>query len=185
MLFKYETKRLFFQLLSPGDAHLVLDFYNRDRELFEKYETQRLPNFYTIGYQQKVLKLEYDYAFKMRAIRFYVFEKNNPDKIIGTVCFHNIAQNFYRSCELGYKFNSQYHRLGYATEVLEKCLSILFYELHMHRINAYVCVDNQPSLNLLNKLGFVEEGLCREYLLLHGRWSDHYLLSLLDSDWIS
>lgn len=182
MLFKYETNRLIMKVLSPQDAGLVLDFYNRDRELFEKYETSRLPDFYTLKHHQKLLKIEYDMTLKLQTVRFYVFEKSNPDKIIGTVCIHNIAQNFYRSCEIGYKFSSEYHHRGYAYEALRKCIDIAFYDLNLHRINAYVCKGNMPSLRLLSKLHFITEGLCRDYLILNGQWCDHYLLSLLDSD---
>ena len=48
MLLKYETERLVLKVLKPDAAMMVLDFYNRDRELFERYETDRVPDFYTI-----------------------------------------------------------------------------------------------------------------------------------------
>ena len=40
MLFQYETDRLVLKVLTPEYAPMVLDFYNRDRELFEKYENR-------------------------------------------------------------------------------------------------------------------------------------------------
>ena len=36
MLFQYETDRLILKILKPECALQVLDFYNRDKELFEK-----------------------------------------------------------------------------------------------------------------------------------------------------
>ena len=59
----------------------VLDFYNRDKELFEMYEIDRVPDFYTVKHLQKVLRYEYSMAVKSQLFRFYVFEKEKsvPD----------------------------------------------------------------------------------------------------------
>lgn len=94
MLLQYETSRLILKVLKSDSAPLVVDFYNRDKELFEKYEIDRIGDFYSTRYQQKVLKYEYNMAVKSSMIRYYVFLKDNPSKIIGTVCLHNIAANF-------------------------------------------------------------------------------------------
>lgn len=36
MLFAYETERLLLKIIKPDQADAVLDFYMRDKELFEK-----------------------------------------------------------------------------------------------------------------------------------------------------
>ena len=41
MLLQYETSRLILKVLKSDSAPLVVDFYNRDKELFEKYEIDR------------------------------------------------------------------------------------------------------------------------------------------------
>ena len=46
MLFAYETERLLLKIIKPDQADAVLDFYMRDKELFEKFEPDRMPNFY-------------------------------------------------------------------------------------------------------------------------------------------
>lgn len=38
MLFAYETERLLLKIIKPDQADAVLDFYMRDKELFEKFE---------------------------------------------------------------------------------------------------------------------------------------------------
>ena len=37
MLFAYETERLLLKIIKPDQADAVLDFYMRDKELFEKF----------------------------------------------------------------------------------------------------------------------------------------------------
>lgn len=180
MLFEYETNRLILKILKPDAAPLVLDFYLRDRELFERFEPDRVPQFYTVSYQKNILKCEYNLAFKLSNIRFYVFLKGCPNTIIGTVCFHNIVPNLYSSCEVGYKFSSAFHHQGYASEAIEKGIDIMFSELGLHRIMAWVLPENQPSIRLLESLGFQRQGISREFLYMHGQWTDHaqyYLLS--------
>ena len=170
MLLKYETERLVLKVLKPDAAMKVLDFYQRDRELFEEYETDRVPDFYTIQHQHKILKFEYNMAIKRQTIRFYVFLKENPDYIIGTVCLHNITSSFYQSCEIGYKFSSIFHHQGYASEAIKCVMSVAFYDLNLHRITAVVEKNNRPSCRLLEKNGFTNEGILRDYIFLHGKW---------------
>jgi ribosomal-protein-alanine N-acetyltransferase len=185
MLFLYETEHLVLRILKPDAAGAVLDFYLRDRDYFEQFEPDRLPQFYTINFQRNMLRFEYNAAVRLQSVRFYVSTKAEPDRIIGTVCFHNILKNVYSSCEIGYKFSSAYQHHGYATEALELVLGIIFRELRLHRVMAMVLPDNAPSIRLLERLGFVCEGISREHLLLHGVWADHAQYCLLERDYIS
>ena len=91
MFFEYETPRLLLKVLRADCAPQVLDFYNRDKELFEMYEIDRVPDFYTVKHLQKVLRYEYNMAVKSQLFRFYVFKKENPCRIIGTVCISTEA----------------------------------------------------------------------------------------------
>ena len=181
MFFQYETPRLLLKVLRADCAPQVLDFYNRDKELFEMYEIDRVPDFYTVKHLQKVLRYEYNMAVKSQLFRFYVFQKENPCRIIGTVCIHNIAPAFYGSCEIGYKFSSEFHHMGYATEAVGFCTKLAFNELRMHKVTAVVHPGNVPSMKLLNRLGFVQEGLLHDYLILHGKWCNHYIYGLVNN----
>ena len=98
---KYEsqTDRLILKVLTPNYANAVLNFQNRNRESFEAYEPTRPANFYTASYQQAVLKCEWDLALKQQCIRFYVFRKDDPQMIIGTVCLHDIRFAAYSCTE--------------------------------------------------------------------------------------
>lgn len=178
MLLQYETRRLILKILEPDYANDVLNFYLEDKELFEKYETDRSSNFYTPGHQHNILQVEYGLALKLQQIRYYVFLKENPNHIIGTVSLYDIS-GVYSKADLGYKFSSRYHHKGYASEAVEKLLDIAFIELNIHRICAHVQEDNTPSIRLLEGLGFEKEGVCRDYLCSHGTWIDHLQYSLI------
>lgn len=49
----------------------------------------------------------------------------------------------------------------------------------MHRIEAMVHPKNQPSIALLESVGFEREGIAREAARLSGSWQDMYRYSLL------
>lgn len=178
MLLQYETRRLVLKIIGPDYSSDVLKFYLDDKALFEQYENDRSPNFYTEGHQRNILQVEYGLALKMQQIRFYAFLKEAPEQIIGTICLYNIS-NTYSHAELGYKFSSKFHHKGYASEAIEKLLDVAFIELHLHRITAHVHGSNQASIRLLENLGFEKEGICRDFLRLHGRWEDHFQYSLI------
>lgn len=134
----YETDRLILKVLRPEAAKKVLCFYLDNKELFEKYEASRPDNFYTVKYQKSVLLCEYNLTVQLSAVRFYVFLKDDPDRIIGTICFRDITRSIYDSCEVGYKFDERFWHHGYATEALIEGIDIMFGDLGLHRITACV-----------------------------------------------
>lgn len=179
MLFDYETERLVLKIIKPDQGAAVLDFYLRDKELFEQFEPERMVNFYTTQFQKQMLLFEYNMAVQGTLFRFYVYEKENRDRIIGTICVHHIVRGFSSRCEVGYKFSSAYQHKGYAYETLRFVTDLVFKELKLHRIMAWALPDNEPSIRLLKECGFVYEGICHDYMLLQGQWRDHAQFSLL------
>ena len=175
----YETDRLILKVLRPEAAKKVLCFYLDNKELFEKSEASRPDNFYTVKYQKSVLLCEYNLTVQLSAVRFYVFLKDDPDRIIGTICFRDITRSIYDSCEVGYKFDERFWHHGYATEALIEGIDIMFGDLGLHRITACVMPGNTPSIRLLESLYFKREGLLRQNARIQGEWADHYLYSLI------
>ena len=63
---------------------------------------------------------------------------------------------------------------GYITEALRALVfDIAFGPLGLHRVEANVMPRNNRSIRVLEKLGFVQEGLARDYLRINGRWENH------------
>lgn len=180
--FSYETNRLILKISSPGFTGGVLDFLSRNRSDFEKYEPAVPENYYTADFQQTILKYEQQLACKLSYIRFYVFCRDDPSYIIGTVCLHNITRQAFSCCEIGYKFDSAYRRRGYAKEALSLALSVAFDRLNLHRVFARCLPENVPSRKLLLSLGFCEEGLEHECIRIQGVWRDHVRYALIHHD---
>lgn len=179
---EYQTSRLVLKILPPEHFKQVLEFQVRNKEIFEKYEPTRPDNFYTFFYQHTLLRTEYNLAQKLSTVRFYIFLKDNPRTIIGTICLHDIARSAYYCSELGYKFDSAYWHQGYAREALEKVVEIAFSDLNLHRLTARVIPSNTPSIRLLQSLNFIEEGLEHASIQIQGVWTDHIRFARVSPD---
>lgn len=170
-----ETDRLALKVLGADDWREVLDFLNDGKEVFEKYEAARAPLFYTREFQMHILKNEYEAALRNAYLRYYIYEKENPYKIIGTVSYGNVLPDPYMSATLGYKISPDYQKKGYATEAINASMEMAYKHLNLHRIIAYVQVENKASIRVLEKCGLQCEGLCKEVLHINGEWKDHFL----------
>jgi RimJ/RimL family protein N-acetyltransferase len=58
-----------------------------------------------------------------------------------------------------------------------------FQELGLHRISAAIGPDNAPSIAVVRRLGFTEEGTIRDHVFTNGAWRDSILYSVLAGEW--
>lgn len=177
---KYETERLILQVLTADYSNEVCRFVSKNRTQFEKYEPILPANHYTPEHQHTILSCELKLALQTKNIRYYVFLKEDPTQIIGTVALHNIATTAYSSCEIGYKFDFDHQHKGYAREAVAMAISIAFAALGLHRIYARVMPENTASIKLLKDLLFEEEGLEKECIKIQGKWQDHLRFALIN-----
>jgi ribosomal-protein-alanine N-acetyltransferase len=60
-----------------------------------------------------------------------------------------------------------------------------FQDFGLHRVEAACIPENTPSRALLDKFGFRQVGLARQYLRINGSWRDHVLHELQVDDLMS
>jgi [ribosomal protein S5]-alanine N-acetyltransferase len=72
--------------------------------------------------------------------------------------------------ELGYEIGSAYWNRGYAGEALRAVLAYAFATLALRQIVAHVMPGNDASKHLLQKLGFVSEGMIEKA----GFWNEQH-----------
>lgn len=173
------TDRLVLKILTSDDAHIVTEFLKRGRDLFEKYESKKVDNYYTESYQKNVLDAEFSAMLTKKYLRYYVFKRNNPNLVIGTVSFGNVSDTPYNSSTIGYKFDPFFHHQGYAFEAINGVLDTAFSYLRLHRLLAVIMPENEASIRLIEKVGFKREGLMEKAINIRGQWEDHFLYALL------
>ncbi len=78
-------------------------------------------------------------------------------QLVGCVELHDVRQG--HRAELGYWIGLPFQRKGYAFEAVCAMLRYGFDELALQRFDATVLTRNGPSIALLEKAGFVREGM--------------------------
>src|SRR4051812_4974811 len=63
-----------------------------------------------------------------------------------------------QSAEIGYYLAAHACGRGIMTKACAAMLDYLFNEAHMHRVGSRVAATNEPSIRLIEKLGFSPEG---------------------------
>ena len=103
-------------------------------------------------------------------------EDININKVIGTVSITQCSYN-YKIVQIGYSFNKNYHKKGYATKAVNAFVEFCFEKLNTERVEAMVLIDNIPSIKLLEKLGFKNEGLLKKGGMLDGKAKDVFMFA--------
>lgn len=99
-------------------------------------------------------------------------------QFVGQLTVGNVVRGALRSAWVGYWVQSAVAGGGIATGAVALAVDHAFGPVGLHRIEATVRPENGPSLRVLAKLGFREEGLLQRYLEVNGAWRDHRLLAV-------
>ena len=102
-------------------------------------------------------------------------ERQGPGALIGGIALSDIHRGIAQVGTLGYWLGEPYTGHGYMREAAELVTLFAFETLKLHRIEASCLPHNEPSKNLLTRLGFEQEGYARQYLQINGFWQDHLL----------
>lgn len=114
--------------------------------------------------------------------RWVLVKKGDNQEQIGT-CGYDYWDRTNNIAEIGYDLWHEYWGQGYMNEALISAIESGFNHMNLNRINAFVALDNVNSIKVLEKLGFMNEGVYRDKHLFRGKYYDHYTFSLLKRDW--
>jgi RimJ/RimL family protein N-acetyltransferase len=84
--------------------------------------------------------------------------------------------------EIGFTLARAYQGKGYAAEAVRALLDHLFAVDGLHKVSAECDARNAASARLLERVGFVREGLRRQHTWIKGEWTDDLLYGLLAAD---
>ena len=173
-----ETKRLSFKTITPQFITQVFNRHTKaeiialldvDEAGFERYQ-----DMFSNGME----------TFQLSFLYFFLIEKES-NQIIGECGFYTWNKKHSRA-ELFYSLKKDDHKQkGYMTEAIAEVLKFGFEQMNLHRIEALIADWNVPSLKLVDKYGFVREGVMREDYFYEGKHEDSVCFSLLKKDWLS
>lgn len=179
MKLQYETNRLLLRILDESDAEQTLAFYKKNGAFFAPFDPSYPNDFLTLEYQQILLRAYLKQFLEQSSLRYHIFLKSDPSRVIGCVGICSLRLGEERSCQLSYKLDEELQHQGYATEAIAYLLQMLSLELSIHRVEADILPSNLPSLHIAEKLGFCYEGIAKSAHRVNGCWKDHARYALI------
>jgi ribosomal-protein-alanine N-acetyltransferase len=169
-----DTPRLRLTASDPARAEVVAAYYRRNAEHFAPWDPPQPPDHATTPRCAEALA-EGRAAFDAgRAHRWWLARRDTAEEIIGSVHLSGIVRGPLQGCSLGYALDARCQGQGLMHEALTAAIDEAFSaRIHLHRIQAAIRPENQRSLATVQRLGFRDEGLARDYLYIAGGWRDH------------
>lgn len=176
-----ETERLRLCVLRKSEAPRVAAYFKKNREFHKKFAQTHTDDYFTVSMQKKYLAYDYNCFLEGSLVPLWICLKETGE-IIGRVSFFNFAFGGMMSCACGYHLDKDQTGKGYMTEALKGAMAFVFDEYKMHRIEAFILPENEPSLNLVKRAGFHYEGQRFSYMHINGRYRDHEAFYILEED---
>ena len=172
-----ETERLLLKGLDDSDVEFLY------KQFSDEYVCRYLYDAEPFGCIEEARRLVEQFGSeRSKTINRWIIVEKASGRTIGTCGFHCLDT---ANCcvEVGYDLQEEQCGKGMMTEALTAILGVAFHGKGLHRIQAFVSVDNLGSCKLLEKLGFTREGIIRDKHFFRGAYYDHYCYSMLESEW--
>ena len=176
-----ETERLRLSVLRKSEAPRITEYFKNNRDFHKEFAQTHTDDYFTVSMQKKYLAYDYNSFLDGSLVPLWICLKETGE-IIGRVSFFNFAFGGMMSCACGYHLDQEHTGKGYMTEALKGAMAFVFDEYKMHRIEAFILPENEPSLALVKRLGFHYEGKRISYMHINGKYRDHEAFYVLEDD---
>lgn len=187
---RLDTQRLRLAIARPGHEEALARFFEVNFEShLARWSPAPPPGGHTRAWWAARLA---DFAIEFeqgKSARWLAFPRDGGEgELVATASVTQIARGPFQAAYLGYQIARRHEGRGLMTEMLRSVVAHAFGELRLHRLMANHVPENERSRRVLAGLGFVTEGLARDYLHIGGAWRDHVLTSLtnpaFDPSWL-
>ena len=131
-------------------------------------------------YRQMVRSLK-SQAAQATALPFVITERiptAGSPAIVGQLTVSSIVWGSAMMATLGYWVDQDRAGRGIAPTAVALVTDHCFRTLGLHRMEINIRPENRPSLRVVEKLGFRDEGYRPRYLHINGEWADHRSFAL-------
>jgi [ribosomal protein S5]-alanine N-acetyltransferase len=147
-----------------------------DRDIYER--TLRIPFPYT-EYNADEWLAVYAKATEQQGQPAHFAIRTGDDALIGGCGLNDFEIGKSHRAEVGYWLAKPLWGRGIMTAVVQQVCQHAFEEFGLVRIIAHVSTMNPASARVLEKCGFIQEGLLRKHFLKDGQFIDVALFALL------
>ncbi|MDN3439711.1 GNAT family protein [Planococcus sp. APC 3900] len=177
----FEGKTCYLRSLAIEDAEEMVQLLLRNRDYWSIYEPRHRDSYFSAAVQREKIRESIYQARENREYSVGIFE-HETNKLIGHISVYSVKRMPFLSALVGYSIDEAYIGKGIATEAVKLMTAFGFEQLRLHRIEAYVSPENIGSIRVLEKTGFHQEGLLKEFLYINGEWKDHYYYAMIEDE---
>lgn len=167
--------------LVEADAASLARLLTDNKYYWSTYEPLHRPDFYTVEAQRRKIAESLMFLAEKREFSFGIFAKGT-NQLIGHISLYAVKRLPYSSAFVGYSMDERFAGRGIATAATKAIVQFAFNQVGVHSVEAYVAPKNEASIRVLEKAGFMREGLLRRLLYINGEWVDHYMYAILKED---
>ena len=184
---RIETERLLLRQIteSPDDGRDALEYIN-DYDVYRfwgLYDEANDPD----GRRKPKKKTKLDYAYKATMKEYkakreltWVMELKDTKKVIGEIVLYDFMLK--HQADIGYRINKNYWGKGFASEAGQAIVKAAFELLDLRRLQIRCFSNNYGSIKVAQKLGFQQEGLIRQGVIINVI-TDYYIFGLLKEEY--
>ena len=173
-----ETTRLLLRPLTQADAPSIQCFASA-REVADTMIS--IPHPYPDGEAEQYVSRQLA-EFEVGHSVAFVIELKSEKVLCGMIEIRDIEQE-HSQAELSFWLAVEVWGQGIMSEALKSMLRFGFKDLNLNRLYAYHMVRNPGSGKVLQKNGFVQEGVLRQRVCKWGVFEDVKLWAILRKDW--
>ncbi len=173
-------KRVYLRYPEIADRAEFLGLRKESEELHRPWEPLPPPEMDVYG---SAAFTRYQIASTQERSRHFLICRRKDDAIVGAASLNEITRGCLQSAYLGYWVGAPFEGQGYMTDGVRLVIRHAFETLRLHRIEANIQPENEPSLALAKRCAFQLEGYSPRYLKIAGRWQDHERWAILREDW--
>jgi [ribosomal protein S5]-alanine N-acetyltransferase len=151
------TNSLVLRRIQPTDSEALFKILADDR-VTQYYDDETFRNITQASEQIEA----WENGYKSRRCIRWGITCQEDSTLIGTCGYYGF-HTWHMRAGIGYELACSFWRKGIMTEALNAIINLGFREVGLNRIEAVVMPENVPSIKLLEKLGFCDEGILREY----------------------
>ena len=103
-------------------------------------------------------------------------------QLAGQLNVSSITWGSLSSATIGYWVGERFAGKSITPIAVALATDYCFYQLGLHRMEICIRPENEPSLRVVQKLGFRYEGLRKNYIHIDGGWRDHFCFALTSEE---
>jgi ribosomal-protein-serine acetyltransferase len=104
------------------------------------------------------------------------------NQLVGVIGFQRIDW-MNRNVEIGYWIDAEHQGLGIVTKSCQTLVDYAFNEYQLNRVQIRCATENKKSCTIIERLGFIKEGITRQSEFLYDHYVDLCIYGMTADEW--